>query len=469
MSHPIGWTASRAVQRLKAGEVSPLELLRIAYDRIAEVEPAVNALPTLCRDRAEAHTRALMAGPYRELPLAGLPIAVKDLTDVAGVRTTYGSRAYAEHVPAASDILVERLEAAGAIVVAKSNTPEFGAGSHTFNEVFGVTRNPWATGLSPGGSSGGAAAALATGEVWLATGTDLGGSLRIPAAYCGVVGLRPTAGVVPHGPAPDGFETLGVAGPMARTVADLALMLDVMAGRDQRDPLSRAHVPGAYQEAIQGGRPPRRVAYSPDLGITPVDPEVALICQVGAARFATLGCDVAAACPDLAEAHATFVTLRGAYYANQIAPQWHASRDLLKPELAANIAYGLRLDANQVGQARRMRTLLRARAVEFFRDWDLLVCPTVVVPPFPVGQRYVEAIGAHRLESYFHWLILTYAISLLDCPALSIPCGFTRDGLPVGLQLIAPPFAEGALLAAAAYYESLTALAATLPIDPRPE
>ena len=296
----IALTAQEAVRLLRTREVSPLELIDAALERIDETDGALNALPTRCPERAREHAR-LLTTPDSPGPgwLAGLPIAVKDLEDVAGVRTTYGSPVYADHVPDRSGIQVERLEANGAVVLAKSNTPEFGAGANTYNEVFGETLNPWDTALTCGGSSGGSAASLAAGQVWLATGSDLGGSLRIPASFCSVVGLRPSPGRVAFGPREQPFDTLSVEGPMGRTVGDAALMLDAMSGLEPRDPLSLEAPAVSFQSSAASRRVPARVAFSPDLDLIPVDPEVRAVCEAAARRFAELGADVEEACPDL--------------------------------------------------------------------------------------------------------------------------------------------------------------------------
>src|SRR5882724_415702 len=304
-------TACAIVDRLNSGEVTPLDLLDVLEQRIAEVDGKVNALPTLCFDRARAHAKALMQKPAggRGL-LAGMPIPIKDLTNVERVRTTQGSPIYRDNIPARSDILVDRLEDNGGVIYAKSNTPEFGAGANTFNEVFGATRNPWDLSRSAAGSSGGAAVALATGTAWLAHGSDRGGSLRNPASFCGIVGLRPSIGRVAHtvGAAVD--RNLGVKGPMARNVEDVALLLDAMSGEHPADPLSLPVLPTSFLSAARSGSKPKRVAYSPDLGITPVDPEVAAITRKAAERFAEAGAIVEEAHPDLREAHECFHVLR---------------------------------------------------------------------------------------------------------------------------------------------------------------
>ncbi len=463
-------SAQAAVRLLRRGEVSPLELIDAALDRIAATDPAINALPTLCAERARAAAGRIMATKADDRPgwLAGLPLAVKDLTDVAGVRTTYGSPLYADHLPDRSDILVERLEANGGVVLAKSNTPEFGAGGNTFNEVFGATRNPWNTDLTCGGSSGGSAAALAAGQVWLATGSDLAGSLRTPASYCAVVGLRPSPGRVASGPRERPFGTLSVEGPMARSVGDAALMLDAMVGWHADDPLSLPAPPESFAAAAAGRRLPRRVAFSPDLGISPVDPETRAICTAAVGRFAAAGVAVEEACPDLADAPAIFQTLRAAGFVAGLGPLYERHRDRLKPEIQWNIERGLGLGAADIGAAERARGALYHRAVAFFADYDLLLCPAACLPPFAVGARWVRELGGVRFDNYVEWLRLAYAVTLTACPALSVPCGFTADGRPVGLQMVGRPRGEAALLAAAAAFEEMAAPAARPPIDPRP-
>ncbi|MEA2851998.1 MAG: amidase, partial [Rhodospirillaceae bacterium] len=298
-------TAVEAVVLLKKREISPLDLVETSARRIAEVEPAVNALPTLCLDRARAHARRIMVGQACEAEgeagwLAGLPVSIKDLTDVAGVRTTYGSPLFANHVPAKSHPLVERIERKGGIVVAKSNTPEFGAGGSTFNEVFGRTRNPWNTSLTCGGSTGGGAVSVATGEVWLAQGTDHGGSLRRPGTYCSVVGIRPSPGRVTRGAVNNLYSPLSVQGPMARNIPDLALFLDTMAGYCPLDPLTFDAPAESFVAALGRARPPKRIAYSPDYnGKILVERETRAICEAAVRRFEDLGCIVEEYAPDL--------------------------------------------------------------------------------------------------------------------------------------------------------------------------
>jgi amidase len=460
-------TACAIVDQLKSGEVTPLDLLDVLEQRIAEVDGKVNALPTLCFDRARAHAKALMQKPTdgRGL-LAGMPIPIKDLTNVEGVRTTQGSPIYRDNIPARSDILVEHLEANGGVIYAKSNTPEFGAGANTFNEVFGATRNPWDLSRSAAGSSGGAAVALATGTAWLAHGTDMGGSLRNPASFCGVVGMRPSIGRVAHSPAFKIDRNLTVHGPMARNVEDLALLLDAMSGEHPADPLSLPSLPLSFRSAARSGKGPRRIAYSPDLGITPVDPEVAAITRKAASRFAEAGAIVEEAHPDLREAHECFHVLRAFDFAITKAALLRSKRDQLKPEVIWNIEEGLKLTVEQLERAEGQRVAMAARTLEFFKTYDLLLTPATIVAPFPLENRYVAECAGKKFDNYVEWLAIVYAITLACCPALSLPCGFTASGLPVGLQMVAAPRGEAQLLAGAKVLEDILGLRGTTPIDP---
>jgi amidase len=461
-------TACEVVDKLKSGEVTPFDLLDALERRIAEVDGKVNALPTLSFDRARANARALMQKPAGSRGLlAGMPIPIKDLTNVSGVRTTQGSPIYKDTVPATSDILVERLEANGGVVYAKSNTPEFGAGANTFNEVFGPTRNPWDLSRSAAGSSGGAAAALASGTAWLAHGSDMGGSLRNPASFCGVVGMRPSIGRVAHTPVAKIDRNLGVQGPMARNVEDVALLLDAMSGEHPADPLSLPSLPSSFLSAARSPKRPKRVAYSPDLGITPVDPEVAAITRKAALRFAEAGAVVEEAHPDLREAHECFHVLRAFDFAISKAALLRSKRDLLKPEVIWNIEEGLKLSVEQLERAEAQRVAMTARTLEFFKTYDLLLAPATIVAPFPIENRYVAECAGKKFNNYVEWLGIVYAITLVCCPALSMPCGFTASGLPVGLQMVAPPRGEAGLLAGARVLEDILGLRGTTPIDPR--
>ena len=459
-------SATEVVALLKRGEVTPIELVDAAAARIAATDGALNAIPTLCLERARAHARLIMAEPGETL-LGGLPIAVKDLNEVAGVRTTHGSPIFADHISERSDIMVETLESRGAIVIGKSNTPEFGAGASTFNEVLGKTCNPWNTAKSVAGSSGGAAAALAAGQVWLATGSDLGGSLRTPASFNGVVGLRPSPGRVAHGPKDAAFNTMSVEGPMARSAADTALFLDAMAGQHREDPISLMAPATSFVDQLAARKAPWRVGFSPDLGIVAVDREVVAICEKAAQHFADAGAEVVEACPDFSEAIEAFQIIRALSFVSGMKVYFADHRDKLKPEIIWNIEKGLALTAEEIAWATLARGRLYRSVAKFFETHDLLLCPAAIVPPFDVDTRYIEDVEGEHFDNYVHWICITFAVTLTSCPAVSAPAGFTESGLPIGLQIVGPPRGEAEVLAATALLDEATGISKLLPIDPR--
>lgn len=470
-------TARQAVDLLAKGEVSPLDMVEASAARIEATDGAMNAMPTLCLDRARDHAKAIMAGerPAYRGPgaLHGLPMAVKELDDVAGVPTTYGSPIYADNVAERSDIMVERLEERGAITMGKSNVPEFGAGGQSFNSVLGAAANPWDLGHTPGGSSGGSGAALAAGQVWIATGSDLGGSLRIPASFCGIVGYRTTPGIVAKGPDPYPFADQPVAGPMARNVPDTALMLDAMTGIHEEDPLSRAAPATSYVDqvlkALSEGSAPKRIGYSSDLGITTVDPEVDALCRAATDRFAELGSEVTDAVIDFSDAPESFQTFRALGFINGHEHEIDAHRDKFKPENIWNIEKGRALTREEISRAHRIRGALFHRMLAYFRDYDALALPSTIVPALPLDMRYLPELNGQRFDNYVEWIMITSVITLTTCPVISINCGFTKSGLPVGLQIVGPPHSDGRLLGWAAVAEHLYGLAGQVPLDPRGE
>ena len=464
----IASSANSVVERLKSGEVTPHDCLDALEARIGEVDNKLNALPILCFERARKHADALMKKPAAERGLlAGLPVPIKDLSWVAGVRSTSGSAIFANFTPDTSDIVVDKIEAEGGIVYAKSNVPEFGAGGNTFNSVFGATLNPWDVTRTPAGSSGGAAAALASGMAWLAHGSDMGGSLRNPASFCGIVGMRPTPGRVASNNRSIVDQTLGVQGPMARTVEDLALLFDAMAGEDRRDLLSKPRPAQSFLSAARSGWLPKRVAYSATLGITPVDPEVAEITRKAAQRFADAGVIVEEATPDMSDAHECFRILRARNFATSLGPLLAQHRDKFKADIIWNIEDGFALTADDIARAERQRTQLAQRMDAFLCKYDLLLCPATVVPAFPVEQRYLTHCDGYEFPNYIEWLSIAYGPTLCGVPALSLPCGFTKAGLPVGLQVIAPTNADAMSIAGARALEDILALNTVKPIDPR--
>ena len=466
----IRMTATEVARRLAAGDVSPLELVEAAAARIESVNPTVNALPILCLDKARDRAISMTDHPppvSERGPLWGIPIAVKDYNDLAGVRTTYGSPIFADFVAERSDATVARLEASGAIPIGKSNVPEW-AGAHTFNPVFGHTCNPWNSARSAGGSSGGSGVALATGMVWLATGNDLGGSLRVPASFNGVVGLRPSPGRVPRNARLPAFDTLWVEGPMGRNIADVALMLDGGSGHSPGDPLSFDSAGPSFSQALSGAALPRQVAFSPDLGVVPMEPEVAEICAGAAEGFAAIGATVCRDTPDFSGAIEAFQTLRAVLIALMMEDLLEAHREQIAPEIVWNIEKGLAVSNAELLEAERVRWRLAQDVTAFFEQYDLLLCPTVSVPPFPMEQRYVETIAGQPTKTYIDWIAITFAVTMTACPALSLPVGYTSSGLPVGLQVIGRPRAEADLLRACQHMEAELGLASAVPIEPRP-
>lgn len=467
-------SATAAVAALRSGSVSPLELIDAAAARIAETDGAVNALPTLCLDRAREHARALMAGQRREAEgqrgwLAGLPVVIKDLMDVAGVRTTYGSPLYRDHVPTASHPLVQRIERLGGIVIGKSNTPEFGAGGNTFNEVFGRTLNPWNTALTCGGSTGGGAVALATGQAWLAQGSDHGGSLRGPATLCSVVGLRPSPGRVTRGSSTNLYSPLSVQGPMARNVADLALFLDTMAGHDPRDPLTFDAPGESFSDAVARAKGPLRIAFTANYGgRLPVERETREICTAAVRLFEQAGCTVEEAHPELGPVEDVFLALRAQQFVVDRELQIEANRAAFKPDIIWNTEHGLSQTPSRLAWAERERAALYRRFVTFFERYDVLVTPGAATPAWDVALRARTEVDGVKLTNYIAGSAITSAITLTTCPAVSLPCGFDRHGRPVGLQIIAPARGEALALQAAALYERLSGLDRMVPIDPRP-
>lgn len=443
--------AVEVLRRLRRGEVTPLDLLDLLEQRVGDVDGVVNALPIRCFERARRAARAQMRRPPGERGLlAGLPVAIKDLSAVAGVRCTAGSRVHAERVAETSDLVVERLEAAGGVVYAKSNTPEFGAGGHTFNDVFGTTLNPRDTRLSAGGSSGGAAAALASGMAWLAQGSDLAGSLRTPAAFCGVASLRPSPGRIADGPLPAPFEVLAAEGPMARSVADLGLLAEAMSGEH---PLAGICAPAAgLAAAAATPARPRRVAVSDDLGIASVDAQVLAVFHRFVDRLADAGVEVVTAHPDFAGVDETFDVLRALDYATSLGDLDQQALALVKPEVRWNIASGLSLSGARIAAARRHQGRLYHAAAAFCEDVDLLICPASRCLPFPAEQRWPGHDGL-PVSAYYRWLSIAYALTVVGLPVVTLPVGHA-DHLPVAVQLVGRAHGDAALLSQAAWVEA---------------
>jgi amidase len=448
-------------------EVSATEVMTAFLAQIERVNPKVNAICTFIGDEAalraakQADDRLAMGDPPG--PLHGLPHAVKDLVPTAGIRTTFGSRIYKDFVPDIDGLIVERLKAAGAIIIGKTNTPEFGAGSQTFNEVFGATLNPYDLTRTCGGSSGGSAVALACGMVPLADGSDLGGSLRNPAGFCNVVGFRPAPGRVPVYPTTPGSSLLSVEGPMARTVRDAALLLSVIAGPDPRASVSIDEPGSVFTRPLERGFNGTRVAWSRNLGRYPTQAVVNEVCDAARSTFVGLGCQVDEVEPDFSEADEIFQVLRAWSYAQTRSGDLKKHRDLVKETVVWNIEQGLKLRPVDVERAETKRANLVSRMREFMERYEFLVLPVSQVAPFPFEVEWVREINGIRMESYIDWMATCYAITVTELPAISVPCGFTSEGLPIGLQIVGRHQRELEVLQLAFAFEQATRHGKTRP------
>jgi len=452
--------ATELAAMVRGREISARELLEVHLDRIERLNPSVNAVITLdpdgARTAADAADSALAAGEPVG-PLHGLPVAHKDTHATGGMRTTWGSPLHADTVPLRDELVVARVKSAGAIRIGKTNVPEFAAGSHTFNPLFGVTHNPYRHGLSAGGSSGGATAALAAGFVPLAEGSDMGGSLRNPSAFCNVVGLRPTPGRVPTWPAPMGWSQLSVQGPMGRTVADVALQMSVLAGPDPRVPISLPEDCAAFAAPLPDRLDGLRMAWAPDLGgrVT-VDPAITSVLASSLGVFADLGASVEEDCPNLSGADEVFGTLRAWLYEAQYGEISRRHPDKVKESIRWNAEMGAKLTGPDLARAEHLHTKLFERMASFFERYDVLLAPTTQVLPFPVEMEYPTEIAGVPQSNYLEWMRSCTLLSPTGSPALSVPGGFTPDGLPVGLQIIGPARADRRVLEVGHAFEQAT-------------
>ncbi len=453
-------TAREMAAAVAAKEISARELLELHLARIEQTNPAVNAVVSLdadrAREQAESADQATARGDQTGR-LHGLPFAFKDTHRVAGWRTTFGSPLMADHVPTRDDLVVERVRAAGAVTIGKTNVPEWAAGSHTFNPIFGTTRNPYDLSRSAGGSSGGAAAALACGMVPLADGSDMGGSLRNPASFCNVVGLRPSLGRVPSWPTENAWETTSVPGPMARSVADLALLLSVLAGPDARTPWALETSGSTFAAPLDQRLAGVRVALSVDLGgAFEVEQGVADVVEAQREVLADAGAVVADAHPVLPGAEETFRTLRAWVFQHKFGALLERNPDSFKASLAENIRAGEGLTGEDLARAYERRTRLSERVLTFFEDFDVLVMPVSQVPPFSAQEEYPSTINGQPQATYLDWMRSAYFITVTGCPAISVPAGFTPEGWPVGVQIVAAPNQERRLLELAHAFEQAT-------------
>lgn len=434
---------------LLCGEVSPIDVAGACLRRVEELNGSVNAIVTL-NERLLDEARALEEGRKEKGLLWGLPVGIKDTTLTAGLRTTYGSPLYQDLVPAADAVVVQRLRAAGALVVGKTNVPPFAVGGTTSNEIFGATRNPWDTSRTPGGSTGGGAAALACGMIALADGTDLGGSLRLPASFCGVVGLRPSPGLVPNAPAAHLWDRLSVAGGMGRTAEDVALFLEATCGPSGESPVCQ---PGKERRFMADVRPGTRLAYCADIAGIGIQPDIEEACRSAAKELVQSGCRLEEVSLDLSYATAAFRALRG--HSLLATHYGHLPRlEELGENLESNLRAALAMRARDLARAEGARTRLWRSFRSFFERHDALLTPCTAVSPFPVEQDFPREVAGRRMKTYYDWFAPTSVLSLTGLPVASVPCGRDRSGLPVGMQIAGPPLGEAHVLALARELQS---------------
>ena len=435
----LALTAVELRRAIGAKEISPVELLDACIDRIGRLNPAVNAVTATCYERAREEAKAAEHAVMRGEPLGvlhGLPTGIKDLDDTAGLLTTYGSPLYRSHVPARDNAMVVRVRAAGAVVVGKTNVPEFGAGANTRNVVWGATGNPFNPMLNAGGSSGGSAAALATDMLPVCTGSDTGGSLRIPGALCGVIGFRPSPGLVPVERRSLGWTPISVVGPMGRTVADACLLMAAQAAMDDCDPLSYPVDARSFEVPPQRDLAALRVAYTEDFGVCPVDASIRRVFgdKIAAMRHLFRSCDAVAF--DFGEAHRCFDVIRAANYVARYRDAYEKDPGTLGPNVRANYEIGAKMTLADMAWAHMEQTRLFRAFQETFRDFDIVLAPTTPVSPFPWSQLYLAEMDGKPLRNYYHWLALTYVVTLVTNPAIALPCGVDHNGMPFGLQVV---------------------------------
>lgn len=452
-------TATELTHRIRAKDISAREVMEAHLAQIDRVNPKVNAIVTLLPEQAMNQARAADNALNRGSevgPLHGLPVAHKDLVNTKGIRTTFGSPIFQNFVPDQDALIVERLKQAGAITIGKTNTPEFGAGSQTYNEVFGETLNPYDNTKTCGGSSGGAAVALACGMVPIADGSDMGGSLRNPANFCNVVGFRTSPGRVPVWPALLGWFSISVQGPMARTVQDTALMLSTIAGPDPRSPIAVSEPGCLFSQSLERDFKETRVAWSRDLGGLPVDSRVTTAIDRQRHVFESLGCLVEDDEPDFTDADEIFKVWRAWRFEVAYGALLESHREQLKDTVIWNIEAGVKLGGSEIGQAELKRSQLYQRVREFMETYEFLILPVNQVPPFDVKQRYITEINGVKMDTYIDWMKTCYYVTVTGLPAISVPCGFTSEGLPVGVQIVGRHQDELGVLQLAYAFEQAT-------------
>lgn len=453
-------SATELAHMIRSKSISAVELLDAHLAQIDRINPTLNAIITYLPDHARqlaqnADTQLAQSEPLGVLH--GLPIAHKDLADTKGIRTTSGSPIFKDHIPDTDALIIERLKHAGCVTLGKTNVPEFGAGSHTFNTLFGATHNPYDTTKSCGGSSGGAAVALATGMIPIADGSDMGGSLRNPASFCNVVGFRPSPGRVPNYPSTRGWNTASVVGPMARTVEDIALMMQAIAGYDARSPIAIHEPASTFAQPLARDFKDVKIAWSRNLDIFEVEPSVIETIEQQLPTFAELGCHIEEAHPDFSDAYDIFQTIRAEGFEATYTPMFaEYGEDNFKDTIRWNARLGKSLTIRDINRAHEQRTALYQRVRQFMDTYEFLLLPVAQVPPFPIEWDYPRAINGVEMQTYVDWMMACGAITVTGCPAISVPCGFNADGLPIGLQIVGRPAADFEVLQLAYAFQEAT-------------
>jgi len=466
VTHLADLSASELRRRIGARQISAADVTSACLDRVKQHNEALNAIVTpnpRALDDACEIDRRLASGEPPGL-LCGLPVGIKDVTPVAGLRTTFGSPIYSDYIPKEDALVVRRLRDAGAVIMGKTNCPEFAAGANTFNEVFGRTRNLWDPSRSAGGSTGGGAAALQSGMIALAEGTDLGGSLRIPASFCGIVGLRPSVGLVPTHPTDWVWDTLQVTGPMARTAEDVGLMLQAIAGPSALSPIAQPVAGRDFAGAARTGvRRGARIGYCSDIAGIGIDPGIERVCRDAAWNLAHIGGRVEELNLDLSPGRPAFVALRGLWFVAQMFPRLD-KQDRFGTNVGNNVRSGLQVTTKDLAAAEAFRGRLWHQFRDFFEKFDYLATPCMAVPPFPVEQNYPDNIAGKPMETYIDWIAPTFLLSLTGLPVACVPAGLDSRGLPVGLQIMGPQFGEEAVLALAAEVQKLCPIGLPRPV-----
>ena len=457
-------SAAEVIGLLKSKDIKGSEVLDSCLSRIVEVNPEINAIVSIFDKEA----RVKISKNNLTSVLANMPVVIKDNTNLKGFKTTYGSRLFENNIAKFTDPSVDNIEKNGGIIFAKTNLPELGAGSHTYNDIFGLTKNPWNLNNSAGGSSGGSAAALASGMAWFATGNDLGGSLRNPSSWCGVVGLRPTPGLIPRGPSKLPFNNLHVEGPMARNVKDLALLLDAMTGYYNYDPLSKKIQTSLFSQKLKENKKKQiRIGFTKDFNLFPIHAQVNEMMDNTAKLIENMGYDIENSYPRMEGAEECFQTLRSiSYYISYKSLLEEDSMKHLKEEIVWNIRSGSNLSISDYAKAEELRNKIYENTMDFFKKFDLLIAPSSIVPPFKSDKKWIKKIGKYTFDNYVSWMMIAACISLTSCPSLGMATSLSEDGCPFGIQIIAPPNKENVLLEFSQHLEDNINIKSLLPRNP---